>query len=136
MAREECKVLNWYVFSQFRFLRLDDWNQIHFGRHIFWIPRRSHVLSWNFKVFWKLRTPADATASSEFVGDVLSRFRLSSWMTGTRSILATHFVGYLGALMSVLGNSECFRNFVLKRMRRPPQNMLAMSFRNFDFQVG
>ncbi len=34
MAREECKVLNWYVFSQFRFLRLDDWNQIHFGRHI------------------------------------------------------------------------------------------------------
>ena len=57
-------------------------------------------------------------------------------MTGIRSILATHFVGYLGALMSVLGNSKCFENAALGRMRRLPQNLLATSSSDFDFQVG
>ena len=56
-------------------------------------------------------------------------------MTGIRSILATHFVGYLGALMSVLGNSKCFENAALGRMRRLPQNLLATSSSDFDFQV-
>ena len=47
---------------------LNDWNQMHFGRHILLA-----VPSWKFKVLWKLRSRINATVSSEFDVKVASR---------------------------------------------------------------
>ena len=49
----------------------------------------------------------------------------------------THFfVGYLDNLMSVLGIWKCDGNIVFRKMRLFPQNLVAMCYRDFDFQVG
>ena len=53
---------------------------------------RPQVCSWSLKVFWKRRRRTNTTVSSEFGRvDVFLRFRCSSWMDGTRCILADTF---------------------------------------------
>ena len=60
----------WQCLLAISTFKLDDWNQIYNGHTFCWLSRRHHVGSWKLKVFWKHRTQADATAASEFAGDV------------------------------------------------------------------
>ncbi len=94
MAREECKVLN--ISRQEATANLPCRNPnapAWFAKSIMantfcsisWQP---HGGLWNFGVFWRRLTQANATAASEFTCDVASQFRFSSWMTGIRCILA------------------------------------------------
>ena len=104
--------------------------------HFAWLSQQPLVRSLNFEVFWKRLTQADTTASSELAGDVFSRFRFSSWMPKPDAFWPTHLLDYLNNLLSVHGISKCFGNASLGRIRRLPQNWLATSSRDFDFQVG
>ena len=46
-----------------------------------WLSQRPHVWSWNLKVSWKVCIQVNATASSEFGGNVFSRFRFQvGWL--------------------------------------------------------
>ena len=97
MAREECKVL--YFSSQeatanppCRNPNAPAW----FAKSImantfYWISWQPHGSLWNFGVLWRRLTQTNAMAASEFTCNVVSQFRFSSWMTGTRCILADTF---------------------------------------------
>ena len=46
-----------------------------------WLSKRPYVWSWNLKVSWKVCIQVNATASSEFGGNVFSRFRFQvGWL--------------------------------------------------------
>ena len=80
---------------------------------------------------WRIRRlPQNwlATSSSDFDFQVGCLNQMPFW--------PTHLLGYLSNLLSVHGISKCFGNASLGRIRRLPQNWLATSFRDFDFQVG
>ena len=52
-----------------------------FSYTICWLSQRPHVWSWNLKVSWNACIQANATVSSEFGGDVFSRFRFQvGWL--------------------------------------------------------
>ncbi len=98
MAREECKVLNcsrqeatanpprkkpnapaWFAKSI----------MANTFCGISWQP---HGALWNFGVFWRRLTQANATATSEFTCDVVSRFRFQvGWLEPARCISANTF---------------------------------------------
>ena len=69
-----------------------------------------------------------ATSSSDFDFQVGCLNQMPFW--------PTHLLGYLNDLMSVHGISRCFGNAAVWRIRRLPQNWLATSSSDFDFQVG
>jgi hypothetical protein len=74
-----------------------------FANTICWLFQRPHVWSWNLKVSWKVCIQANATVSSEFGGNVFSRFQFQVGWLEPDAFLPTHFVGYLINLKSDLG---------------------------------
>jgi hypothetical protein len=46
-----------------------------------------------------------------------------------------HFVGYVNDLMSVLGILKCLGKSAFRQMQLSPQNLVATSFRDFDFKL-
>ena len=79
------------VISQFRFSSWITGTGCILANTFCWLSWQPRARSWNLKVSWKLRIQANASVSSEFGSKVLSQFRFSSWMTGTRCILANTF---------------------------------------------
>jgi hypothetical protein len=111
--------------------KLDNWIQMHFC----WLSQRPHARSWNLKMSWKVCIQANATASSELGGNVFSRFRFQVGWLEQDAFLPTHFVGYLNDLMSDLGIWKCLGKSAFRRMRLPPQNLVATCSRDFDFKL-
>ncbi len=81
-----------------------------FAYTFWWLSWWPHVHSWNSKVSWKVCIQANATVSSEFVGDVFLRFRFQSGWLEPDAFLPTLFVGFLDNLMSVLGAWNCLES--------------------------
>jgi hypothetical protein len=84
-----------------------------------WISQQPHVRSWSLKVPWKHYIPVNVTVSSEFGGDLFSRFRFQNgWLEpeafcrhilltiSTTSCLILEFESVLESLHS--GNCDCF----------------------------
>jgi hypothetical protein len=100
-----------------------------------WLSQRPHVWSWNLKVSWNVCVQVNATASSEFGGNVFSRFRFQVGWLEPDAFLPTHFAGYLNDLMFNLGIWKCLEKFAFRPMRLPPQNWVATCSRDFDFKL-
>ncbi len=105
---QECKVLNCstqestanppskipYAAAGFSWCTLSD--------TFWWLSQQPHVCFWGLKVSWKRFIPANATVSSEFDGDVLSKFWFQVGWQEPDAFFPTHFVGYLDNLVSLL----------------------------------
>jgi hypothetical protein len=100
-----------------------------------WPPWQYHVHSWNLKVSWKVCIQANATVSSEFGGNVFSRFWSQVEWLEPDAFLPTVFVGHLDNLMSVLGIWKCLGRLAFRLMRRFLQNLVATCSHNFDFML-
>ncbi len=96
LGKCDCLLRIWW--RRFHAILISSWmtgTRCIFSDTFCWLSQQPHACSWNLKVSWKVCIQANATVSSEFGGDVFSRFRFQVGWLEPDAFFPTHFVGYL-----------------------------------------